>query len=112
MCVNPELVLQSLASKESKPLGMHKVVDLVAMGGILPGSTRRRPYGPRYVTGAVLARGGTKMLGTQSEHDNTESLFQPRKHPAKLPTDLLTLSPFSGVHAREPWLLGRRRREG
>lgn len=58
---------------------------------------RRRPYGPRYVTGAVLACRRTKMLGTQSERDNTESLFQPRQHtrPSYQPV-CLRCTPFQG----------------
>lgn len=96
-------------------VGTQYAVDLLAIGGILPATEGRRPWGtplPGYVTGAVLARRSTKMLGTQSEHDNIERAFQPRARPAKLPTGMLTLYPFSGVHADEPWLLVRRRQGG
>lgn len=53
------------------------------MGGMLPGSRDVDPYGPRYVTCAVLARLSTKMLGTQSEHDNTEKAFSASRAPGQ-----------------------------
>lgn len=69
---------------------------------------RRRP---RRVTGAVLAcRARNRNVTGQRE------LFQPpRPHPAERTStsrQCLRRTPFPGLHAHKPGLLGRRRREG